>query len=131
LIERRNIIRDRWFSLMNPLDDFRLSENGAGLTVSFADLAVASGMRPAGSALYQYRLIQEKGGEEVLPWTQTASTSLPISQGFVARMQPGKFYLLQIKTKAPNQTEFGPLIDLILERNDQVQLLGLKRRYGS
>ncbi|HEX5033948.1 MAG TPA: hypothetical protein VFW62_05665 [bacterium] len=131
LIERRNKIRDHWFTVMNPLDNFKLSAQAQGVRVDFEDLAVVSGLRPAGSALYRFRVLQERGVYEAMPWTETSVNSLVLPSEVVDRLQAGKPYLLQLQTKAQDQKFFGPIIDLIIQKDDQLRLLGLKRRYDA
>jgi hypothetical protein len=132
LIERRNKIRDHWFSVMNPLDNFQLTQETDGVRVSFDDLAVQSGMRPAGSALYRFRLIHETTGQELLPWTEVAGNEFKIPRSALEPLPAGKPYLLQIQSKGKDRKFFGPNIDLVIQRqgqrDDEIRLLGLHRR---
>ncbi|HKY64476.1 MAG TPA: hypothetical protein VJR29_13790 [bacterium] len=131
LIERRNKIRDHWFTAMNPLDNFKLSAQAQGVRLDFEDLAVTSGMRPAGSALYRFRVLQERGVYVAMPWTETAVNSLTLPSEVVERLHPGKPYLLQLQTRAQDRKFFGPIIDLVIQKDGQLRLLGLKRRYDA
>ena len=60
-----------------------------------------------------------------------ASSSLSIGQDVLDRLPAGKPFILEIRNKAPGEKIFGPIIELIIQKEGHYQLLGLKRGYRS
>lgn len=67
LIERRDLIGRFWFEHANPLDEFRLLEEGEGsYELRFEDLAVRYGFEPEGKSVYRFEVIGKKGKRGIL-----------------------------------------------------------------
>ncbi len=72
LIERRDKTGRHWYSKVNPLDNFRLSENSTNhYIIEFDDLAVKAGFETTPQTIYRYRL----------EYQGTALTDYVISKG--------------------------------------------------
>jgi hypothetical protein len=128
LIERRNKIGAYWLSRIAPLDNFKLENQAGETSLAFDDLMVQAGVAASGSANYRYRLIQDRGVYELVGWTETASTKVPLPAVILDGMKPGKPYLLQLQTRRQGEEFWGPTVDVILERSSELKILGLNRR---
>jgi len=72
LIERRDKVGRRFFSRVNPLDNFELAASGAGWALGFDDLAVDSGLEAAASTSYRYTLCRDG---------RVLAARVPVAQG--------------------------------------------------
>jgi len=61
LMERRRKIIDYYYMKVNPLDDFRLSQDGSSLTVSFEDRGVLDGAANTDQVEHRFRFGHGKG----------------------------------------------------------------------
>ena len=95
LIRRRDMIGRHWYSRVNPLDRFRVSDApDGGQRVTFVDRAVDSGFVPAASTTYRARLRHNDFGgrdEEVLPERDLAGAELPLSAEDLSRVDAAFF----------------------------------------
>jgi hypothetical protein len=125
LIERRDRTARAWFSKVNPLDNFEMTPLGSGVRIRFDDLMVLHGLDPSRSVNYLYRIKQDG----LTPWRRTAKPWIDISGDIIGRMKSGKPYYLQVRTKRDHEKEWSPLIELVLQKEDEVKILGLARYY--
>ncbi len=130
LIERRNKIGRYWFSRVNPLDDFQLTSHQGKTWIKFEDLMISSGLAQPGSAIYRYRVIHEKG-YEMSPWQEISEKSAEVTTEVQQGMKPGKTYLLQLQTRRSSEDFWSPIVDVILQKKSEVEMVGIQRRYRS
>src|SRR5262249_30311204 len=100
-----------------------------GAHLSFEDLMVQGGLRSPDSVRYRYRVLDGKGTYALTPWIEFSSPTLAVERGPLDEMKEGKAYRLQLQAMDEEKPYWGPSIDLILQKERDVRLMGLFRRY--
>jgi len=119
LKERRDIIGHHWFSLVNPLDNFRLVKNNDGPTqLLFDDLAVSGKLESSELTEYESRIVLHP-------------KKPPVSNGFSNSPEielPDKYnsiYGIDIRTIRQDGNRISSWTTVFFENN---QVVGLKRK---
>jgi hypothetical protein len=129
LRERRDKVGREWFAKVNPLDRFRISNegetvgggaSGAGMheMLRFDDLAVTGKLADAGTTRYRYRIeppLDDAGENDEWQETTTPAVSLGLNAGSAAAHEPG-VHEVRIETRR-GEEGFGPAVRIQLEHD--------------
>ena len=135
---RRDRIGRHYFSLVNPLDEFTLTEQGGtSLALMFQNLAVLRGYAQSETPIYRYRvkrLIEFSLDSEVFPQQIVNQPTLiiPYESGIVdpAGASDGVILFVEIQTSYDDGKQWSPrtIVYLRLDLNTKkFQLAGLDR----
>ena len=132
LIDRRDKLVNYWFSRVNPLDNFVLTNNNnGGFSVTFDDLATKAKIAGSSSTVYEYRLRTATGDNILSHWFETNDTTATISPAIAQKMGGGLIYMMQIKAKRGGSKWWGPSVNVFVQKTDQTKIIGLRRRYAN
>jgi hypothetical protein len=129
LKERRDIIGRRWFSLVNPLDRFRLAGTAKGaVNLRFVDLAVEGNLESRSGTRYRFDLNAD--GRRISE-TQNVdgSTSIIIPKDLIS----GDFDQIEvaIRTERNASGKWSKWVKIYLQRNTntgEFNIVGLRRQ---
>jgi len=125
LIERRDIVGRYWFGMMTPLDDFYLASQSPDLRIGFTDLAIASGLKPAGSATYRYYIRDTE-----YAWKIPGGNQFTIPSAVLASLPADEIIPLQVDAYYDGDKDWKAGLVLFLKKQGGgVELLGLKRSF--
>lgn len=110
LIQRRDKITRHYLSQINPLDDFRLNNTRASLTLDFKNLGVEAGISPVNSYQYQwFRFDNQQNSLDPLGEIQSISfPSLPVPQ------DASPYLMVRIQTLSPNQANWKKKVEVFI-----------------
>lgn len=109
LIERRDLVGRFWFRQANPLDEFRLFEEGNGsYELRFEDLAVRYRFETEKSRIYHFDVIGKKGTRGVrLSQGETQERSFKISPDWLVQYPSVD---LLIRSRRQNEKGWSPFV---------------------
>jgi hypothetical protein len=129
LIERKDKIIRYWFSILNPLDNFRLMESADKITVFFDDLGIKYGIADGGETKYRYMVKTLMGRADLTDWFESAVPMIEIEREIIDKMEINRVYTLKIETKRSGEEWWMPPVDLFIKKADKdIELIGLLRR---
>jgi hypothetical protein len=119
LIQRRDKIVKYYLSQLNPLDDFRLSENGS---LTFTNLGQKAGISSFSSYQYQwFQFDNDKGTLQSITSGNSKDAQIPVVDS------TAPFVMVRIATNDTNQLNWKKNVDIYI-RNAQVKkIIGVER----
>ncbi len=127
LLQRRDKIARYWFDRLNPLDDFRLSQDENGYYLNFNDLAIDAGYYRAEDTQYQYVLRTLKR-HRYPKSPKTANTKrIPLHASLMEKAHEQQKLVLTLRTLRRATGKLSPAVEIILQGGEKPTLLGIKR----
>lgn len=113
LIERRDLIGRYWFKQANPLDEFRLFNEGGVYELRFEDLAVRHGLAPETGSTYRFEVVTGKGKRRIrLAQEDIQEKAFKINPDWLSR---SPLLDLLIRTRRPNAVTWSPFVRVRIE----------------
>lgn len=129
LIERKEKIVSRWFSILNPLDNFNITGNADKTIISFDDLGMKYGVASGGETKYRYMVQTLMGRADLSDWIESAVPLIEIDGETIDKMEQNRVYTLKVETKRGTEEWWMPPVDLFIKKRDNgVELIGLLHR---
>jgi hypothetical protein len=135
IIKRRNKVVAYWITLANPVDEFKVKQNGDTIQLTFDNAAIRLGVaQPGASYISEIYSFNNATGEEksVQQETEQPSTKLEIPQNAwgPADKWGFRYALVKIKTNHPQFTNWSEPVSVTLRsRDSNVDIVGIQRPY--
>lgn len=113
LIERRDLIGRYWFKRANPLDEFRLFNEGGAYELRFEDLSARHGFAPETGSVYRFEVIAGRGKRRIrVAQEDIQEKTFKINADWLAR-HPSLDLL--IRTRRPDAVTWSPFVRVRIE----------------
>lgn len=140
LIERRDKIGRHWFDKVAPLDDFDFVENGASMSIQFADLAVNYGLEADAEAQYLWsvshngkKLVNEvdQSNRTIDLTTELRSTLVTAFRSDKADDEKSHLYEVKLRVKRGSSSPSKPVALWLWYHADETrfELVGIEHLY--
>ena len=143
LRERRDKVGREWFAKVNPLDRFRILEEGGKVAggasgaqstqelLAFDDLAVLGKLADAGTTRYRYRIEPPLADAGQSAWQETARPAVPLvlgppsTEGAATPPEPNQH---EVTIETSRGKSFGPAVRIQIERGGgPTRIVGIRR----
>jgi predicted small lipoprotein YifL len=130
LITRRNEIGSYWFSEINPLDGFKVSNALDEATIHFDDLAIDYRFTKKEDRRYRAMLQTRFATATLLPWTTCDGQKIELKKSTLDKMPTNTAYTLRFQTYQKGLKWPMPSVDLYIEKNDagRIHIVGINHR---
>jgi hypothetical protein len=126
--ERRDKVGRHWFARVNPLDRFEITSGTSGIELSFADLAVDTGLERAADTNYRFTLDRDgRPAVEHEPFTGTTISITPAMLGDTSGSKQPTQWACSIETKRGDGSWSDPVRVYLEPRAGEVSIYGVRR----
>lgn len=129
LIKRRNKIGRYWYGLFSPLDNFHFKGRRGNLVLEFDNLWTQAAFDRRDLVQYRYRLLNKRGSTVKVDWRKTGQESILMDDTVMSILDDGRIYQLQVQAKVDGESYWKPPVNLFIQRDAELKILGVERQY--